>query len=101
MLYELLTGHRPYKLKQNTRAELERAICEQEPEKPSSAVNRVETETLPNGTTVSRTPELVNEPREGQPQKLRRRLSGDLDNIVLMALQKETRAPLWFRRRLL
>ena len=32
----------------------------------------------------------MSEPREGQPQKLRRRLSGDLDNIVLMALQKET-----------
>src|ERR1051326_4641305 len=27
--------------------------------------------------------------RESQPEKLRRRLSGDLDNIVLMALQKE------------
>lgn len=90
VLYELLTGHRPYKLKQNTPAEVERAICEQEPEKPSTAVNRVETETFPNGTTVSRTPALVSAARDEQPAKLRRRLSGDLDNIVLMALQKET-----------
>ena len=89
VLYELLTGHRPYKLKHQTPAEVERAICEQEPEKPSTAVNRVETENLPDGTTVSRTPESVSASREGQAEKLRRRLSGDLDNIVLMALQKE------------
>jgi serine/threonine protein kinase/tetratricopeptide (TPR) repeat protein len=89
VLYELLTGHRPYKLKHQTPAEVERAICEQEPEKPSTAVNRVETEDLPDGTTVCKTPEVVSASREGQPEKLRRRLSGDLDNIVLMALQKE------------
>src|SRR6266852_344966 len=89
VLYELLTGHRPYKLKHQTPAEVERAICEEEPEKPSTAVNRVETEDLPDGTTLCRTPEIVSASREGQPEKLRRRLSGDLDNIVLMALQKE------------
>jgi serine/threonine protein kinase/tetratricopeptide (TPR) repeat protein/TolB-like protein len=89
VLYELLTGHRPYKLKHQTPAEVERAICEQEPEKPSTAVNRVETEDLPDGTTVCKTPEVVSASRGGQPEKLRRRLSGDLDNIVLMALQKE------------
>src|SRR5713226_2975567 len=89
VLYELLTGHRPYKLKQQTPAEVERAICEQEPEKPSTAVNRVETEDLPDGTTFSKSPDFVSASRGGQPEKLRRRLSGDLDNIVLMALQKE------------
>jgi serine/threonine protein kinase/tetratricopeptide (TPR) repeat protein len=89
VLYELLTGHRPYKLKHQTPAEVERAICEQEPEKPSTAVNRVETEDLPDGTTVCKTPEVVSASREGQPERLRRRLSGDLDTIVLMALQKE------------
>ncbi len=89
VLYELLTGHRPYKLKHQTPAEVERAICEQEPEKPSTAVNRVENEDRPDGTTLSRTPQLVSASREGQPEKLCRRLKGDLDNIVLMALQKE------------
>src|SRR5262249_228478 len=34
VLYELLTGHRPYRLTQQTPAEVERAICEQDPEKP-------------------------------------------------------------------
>ena len=44
VLYELLTGHRPYRLKEHTPAEMERAICEQEPEAPSTAVSRVESD---------------------------------------------------------
>jgi serine/threonine protein kinase len=35
------------------------------------------------------TPQLVSQTREGEPEKLRRRLRGDLDNIVLKSLQKE------------
>jgi serine/threonine protein kinase/Tfp pilus assembly protein PilF len=89
VLYELLTGHRPYRLKEHTASEMERAICEQEPETPSAAVNRVESETSSEGTTVTKTPEVVSQTREGQPERLRRRLRGDLDNIVLKALQKE------------
>ncbi|PYV51975.1 MAG: hypothetical protein DMG98_25105, partial [Acidobacteria bacterium] len=91
VLYSLITGHRPYKLKQNTPAAMERAICEQEPESPSTAVDRVETETLADGTTVAITAQTVSRTREGQPDKLRRSLRGDLDNIVLKALQKEPR----------
>jgi len=89
VLYELLTGHRPYRLTQHTPAEVERAICEQDPETPSTAVSRVETDTSASGVPITKTPELVSETREGQPEKLRRRLRGDLDNIVLKALQKE------------
>jgi serine/threonine protein kinase len=84
VLYELLSGHRPYRLKENTPAEIERAICEQEPEAPSMAVSRVKAE-----MTGRKTPELVSETRKGPPEKLRRQLRGDLDNIVLKALQKE------------
>ena len=68
---------------------MERAICEQEPESPSTAVDRVETETRPDGTTVTITAESVSRTREGQPEKLRRSLRGDLDNIVIKALRKE------------
>src|SRR5262249_50735830 len=35
------------------------------------------------------TPEAVSETRDGHPSTLRRRLAGDLDNILLMALRKE------------
>jgi len=89
VLYYLLTGHRPYHLEQHTPGAMERAICEQEPDSPSAAVGRVDTETLPDGTTVTITAEGVSRTRELPPDKLRRSLRGDLDNIVLKALQKD------------
>ncbi len=89
VLYELLTGHRPYRLTQCTPAEIERAICEQEPEAPSTAISRVETDVSSDGKAITKTPEVVSQTREGPPDKLRRRLRGDLDTIVLKALEKE------------
>jgi serine/threonine protein kinase/TolA-binding protein len=80
LLYKLLTGHSPYRLAGRSSDEIERAICEEDPEKPSTVIDRAE------GAT---TPQSVSETREGAADKLRRRLRGDLDNIVLMALRKE------------
>jgi eukaryotic-like serine/threonine-protein kinase len=88
LLYQLLTGHRPYHFKSTQRQEVERVICEQEPERPSAIISRVE-EVTEGGTRVTLNPELVSKTRDGHPDKLRRRLSGDLDNIVLMAIRKE------------
>jgi len=65
LLYELLTGEGPYKVSSDAPRALERAVLEQEPERPSA-------------TAAS--------PAEGGR---RRRLSRDLDTIVLKALRKE------------
>ena len=90
LLYELLTGHRPYRITSYTPQELERVICDQEPERPSTAVNRTLAVKSADGATQKTiSPETVSRNREGQPDKLQRRLRGDLDNIVLMALRKE------------
>ncbi len=89
VLYELLTGHRPYKLKTNDTLEVLKAVCEEEPERPSTAVGRTEQRTLPDRSTEETTAESVSRTREGSPERLKRRLRGDLDNIVLMALRKE------------
>jgi len=88
VLYELLTGCAPYNVPARTPHELSRAVCETEPERPSMAVLRQE----PSAKEGERTP--VNDSslpsmREGSPEKLSKRLRGDLDNIVLMALRKE------------
>jgi eukaryotic-like serine/threonine-protein kinase len=85
LLYKLLSGHSPYGLQAKSSEEFERAICEVDPEKPSAVIDRVG-ESGANGAT---TPQSVSETREGTLDKLRRRLRGDLDNIVLMALRKE------------
>lgn len=90
LLYELLTGHRPYRLKDQTLQEIERVICEVEPQRPSTVVTHAAEVLSPEGITqTGLTPELVSQSREGRPEKLRRRLLGDLDNVVLMALRKE------------
>jgi serine/threonine-protein kinase len=90
LLYELLTGHSPYRKSTNKAYDLQKAVCEEEPEAPSAAVNRVEQVSAADQQTAKTlTPETVSARREGSPQKLRRRLAGDLDSIVLKALRKE------------
>jgi serine/threonine protein kinase/tetratricopeptide (TPR) repeat protein len=64
VLYQLLTGQLPYAAQGG---DLRTAICEQEAVAPSKAVQRA-----------------------GRPRTLRRQLAGDLDNIVLKSLRKET-----------
>ena len=89
LLYELLTGHRPYRIKSRRSDEIIRVICEQQPARPSAVVSSVEVvspEDRPTKQTI--TPEAVSEARNQSPEKLRRSLQGDLDNIVLMAIRK-------------
>jgi serine/threonine protein kinase/tetratricopeptide (TPR) repeat protein len=88
VLYELLTGRIPYNIATYTPHEISRAVCEEEPERPSTAARR---KLLPaDDCEGKQTGESArNEAWEGSPEKLSKRLSGDLDNIILMALRKE------------
>jgi serine/threonine-protein kinase len=76
VLYELLTSRRVHRVENHSVAELERVICETVPEPPSSAV-------LHESGSRGRT--------HADARRLRRQLSGDLDTIVLTALQKDPR----------
>jgi tetratricopeptide (TPR) repeat protein len=89
VLYELLTGHRPFRFKTTSVQEVTRIICEEEPLKPSQAVTRKEESRDRNGKVRIVTPAEVSRTRGARPDKLKRRLSGDLDHIVLKALRKE------------
>ncbi len=90
LLYELLTGHRPYRISSRLPDDIARVVCEEQPQKPSTAVARVVTAEHTDGSMgATLTPESVSRTRDGQPDKLRRKLSGDIDNIVLMAMRKE------------
>ena len=85
ILYELLTSLRPYQVKTESPAEILRAVCDQEPVRPSTAVTK---------PTFSRrgeewTPEDRANMRGTVPAKFKRQLRGDLDAIVLKALRKE------------
>jgi eukaryotic-like serine/threonine-protein kinase len=76
LLYELLTGQRPYRLKTRTAEEISRAITEQEPTRPSAVVAK--------GDGNSK----FGPSRSGSFRNSKF-LRGDLDNILLMAMRKE------------
>ena len=88
LLYELLTDHRPYKLKDHSAYELARVICEEEPDLPSVAVNLIEVVSISGHEPFEVTPNSVSEVRKTTPEQLRRELGGSLDSIVLKALKK-------------
>jgi len=77
ILFELLTGARPYQFETYSPAEIERAICDTEIERPSALAERVKAE---SGMTNERNSSFRLHPSS---------LKGDLDNIALMALRKE------------
>ncbi len=62
VLYELLAGVSPHRIRNGSPADLELAICETMPQPPSEAVS---------------------------DRRIRRELAGDLDNIVALALRKD------------
>src|SRR6267142_3148569 len=89
LLYELLSGHSPYHFKTLLPQDIARVIRDSEPEKPSSVINRIEEVTTGGRKGRKLTPQSVSQTRDGRPENLRRKLAGDLDNIVLMAMRKE------------
>jgi eukaryotic-like serine/threonine-protein kinase len=89
ILYELLTGERPYRLDRRAPHEILKIVCEQEPERPSTAASRAVRTAGAAAPTKTRSRDAG--ARTEAPEKLRRMLRGDLDNIVLMALRKDPR----------
>ncbi len=86
LLYEMLTGRRPYKLDKRLQAEVERIICEEDPQRPSTAVTD---EAAPQSVQTVDSIEAISRARRTGVRRLRKMLQGDLDNLVLMALRKE------------
>jgi non-specific serine/threonine protein kinase/serine/threonine-protein kinase len=82
LLYELLTGRRPYRLDSQWEKSA-RIICEQEPARASVAVV---SEIVSNKDEST---EQISRCRNTTVDGLRKRLSGDLDNILAVALQKD------------
>jgi tetratricopeptide (TPR) repeat protein len=88
VLYQLLTGVSPYGANVRTLHEISCAIAYTEPLRPSSVVTPAS-----RGAKRLQASEAGIEQaagaREANPTKLRRRLAGDIDSILLMALRKE------------
>lgn len=93
ILYELLSGHRPFETHEADLKEIYKAVLETEPPPPSMAISDfgfrisgAENEkTLLPGQTKNQ--KVETNPQSDIPNP--KSLSGDLDNIVLKALRKE------------
>jgi eukaryotic-like serine/threonine-protein kinase len=84
ILYELLTGQKPYKFNSKSQIEIEKAVLEFEPAKPSSV--KQEDEKGKKGEKETRSKKLSStSPFLHSSAQLR----GDLDTIILKALRKE------------
>ena len=75
LLYELLTGERAQHVPGQSPRDLERAVCEEAPVRPSDRVRNAS--------------EAVCEARRVGRRAMSRKLQGDLDTIVMVALRKE------------
>jgi non-specific serine/threonine protein kinase/serine/threonine-protein kinase len=85
VLYRLLIGRSPYAGDTSTPHGLARAICDDDPARPSTvAFKSPRNQSGSPSSTAS-----ISSKREDSPAKLRKRLIGDLDNVVLMALRKD------------
>ncbi len=85
LLYELLTGQHPYPIRSAVASDVIRAVLGTDPIRPSTAVTHVPQSTAAADSASGRLPA----PPHPDAGVLRRRLAGDLDNIVLKAMSKD------------
>ncbi len=116
ILYELLTGRRPYEVDRRSFTAMARAVCEHDPDRLSLSVMRGMRQRPTRSSRGSRfgfarrfglgapapapaasapepgaTADEAAALRASDPRRLARALRGDLDTIVLMALRKDPR----------
>ncbi len=89
LLYQLLSGRSPYALHDSTALGLERAICIEDPQPPSSLFRSGRAGALVEAAGFE--PAAIAAKRGVAADKLRRQLSGDIDEIILKAMRKEPR----------
>jgi serine/threonine protein kinase len=82
LLYELVAGRLPYQFESRSPLEIARTLHDTKPLPPSTMVDKIHI------GDKSR-PENVSNARDVSVDQLKRRLRGDLDNIILMAIRKE------------
>ena len=83
ILYELLTGRRPYSFPSRMLKDIEKVVTESDPSRPSTIVIGK------MGPDSQSTDSSLSSERKSTPQNLKKILRGDLDAITLMALRKD------------
>lgn len=90
LLYELLTGHRPFRMEQyESKFDIARAILEDPPTRPSAAIERQIRVSRGRNASVLLSPEEITAARRTSVDRLKARLSGDLEYLLHKALAKK------------
>jgi len=89
VLYQILSGHRPYLLPDGALPEMVRVICEEDPVPPSQRVSGQAHSARQNGGEGRVALVAIARARHTTTARLHRQLKGDLDAIVMKALRKE------------
>lgn len=82
LLYELLCGQRPYNFKARIESEFVRLVSDYIPERPSTVIrNMSKTGEVDFATKIANM-------RNTKPDPLKKQISGELDDIVMQAIEK-------------
>lgn len=87
LLYQLLTGHSPYRIKGDSADEILPDLFEAV--RPSKAISQISEDVRPDGSKITITPHHLSRCRNERAARISRRLAGDLDSIVLKAIQRD------------
>ena len=87
LLYKLLTGAMPYGVSTRDPEAIRKAILETEPRRPSAVILADDSHAIPEATQKMEV--KTEETRALARKRLKKKLSGDLDMIILKALRKE------------
>jgi tetratricopeptide (TPR) repeat protein len=87
LLYKLLTGKMPYGVTTRSPDAIRRAILETEPRRPSAVILADDSHAIPQATQKMEV--RMEETRAIARKRLKKKLGGDLDSIILKALRKE------------
>lgn len=88
LLYEILTGKRPYRFPSRAPHDIARVICEEDPEKPAKVLTSENDPVALRGKSETTTLEALSHNRKTTPESLQMELSGNLQNILLKTLCK-------------
>jgi serine/threonine protein kinase len=90
VLYELVVGRHAYRLPSRSPQAIVQTVLETDPERPSAAVRYPEP-VADDRCAVPQTADVISRLRGESPERLRRRLAGDVDAIILKSLRKNPR----------
>ena len=88
LLYELLTGKRPYRFSSRAPHDIARVVCEEQPENPATVVTDENAQSAVRSENTQNTLEDLSRNRRTTPETLLKELSGNLKNILFKALRK-------------